>query len=274
MARQESFGRSLLVSVDARGYGAADGRRQANFQEALVRLLDEAAERADLHRSSWRRQPAGDGELALLPPDAPEDLLIDDFVPALDRCVARHNADLTTPARLRLRLAVHHGVAFPGANGYVGAGVVVVSRLVDCGAARRIQDAADDIGLVLILSNRVYLDTVAQRHTHLDPARDLVRVPVQVKEYREDAWLHVPRYRAEGLRDLLDSHPAPDVGSTGPARPDVEERSDATAAPPVAAARPGEPNAWTRRYQAEVISEFNGPVKAEVIGIKKVDGRG
>ena len=40
----ETFGRRLLLAVDAKGYGGVDVLTQRQFQEAIQRLLAEAAE--------------------------------------------------------------------------------------------------------------------------------------------------------------------------------------------------------------------------------------
>jgi hypothetical protein len=260
MARDEMFGRRLLVSVDAQGYGSANGNQQIAMQRGLVRILDEAAEVSGLSRSIWERQPAGDGELAVLPPSESETVLVDDFVRELDRRLAGYNEDRLPTAHLRLRVAVHHGAAFPAANGYAGVGVVVVSRLVECQQAKRVQRAMPCANVVLVLANRVFLDVVAQRHTHLRPD-EFRKIAVRVKEYADDAWLYVP---VAGIHTL-------DIGSDG----DEPERTDATSASSTMPSTPnmaGAPAA--RHYVANVISEFNAPVTAHVIGFEHRETNG
>ncbi|MEU4691887.1 hypothetical protein [Actinoplanes sp. NPDC023714] len=238
-------GRRPLLSVDARGYGAADGRRQVAMQRGLIDLLDDSAEAAGLRRAAWQRQQSGDGEFAVLPADEPESVLIDDFVRALADRVADYNEDRRDEARMRLRLAIHNGVVEPAASGFAGAGAVVVGRLCDCAPAKALQDALPEAGLVVILSNRVYLDTVAQGHTSVRPAR-FRKVRVRVKEYRDDAWLHVP---GADIR-AVDLETAAETPPDRPGRtPDMPAQS------------------------AEVISNFHDRVTAEVIGMQ-VNHRG
>lgn len=189
------------MAVDAKGYGSAPARRQAAMQDWLIRILGVAADAAGLRRSRWECQPGGDGELAVLPPDESEAVLIDRYVWQLHSAVEDLNEDLLPEARLRLRLAIHHGMVQPAANGYAGAGVVVVSRLVDCGPLRAVQEAAPDAGLVVVLSDRVFQDTVAQGHTVLRP-RSFRRVAVQAKEFQDTAWLHVPGAPCHGCPDF------------------------------------------------------------------------
>ena len=52
--------------------------------------------------------------------------------------------------------------------------------------------------IFVIFSNRVYLDTIAQRHTDLRSSQ-LRQVTVQVKEYSGEAWLYVPGYNVHDL---------------------------------------------------------------------------
>jgi hypothetical protein len=240
---RRAVGRRPLVSVDARGYSSGDGRRQVAYQQGLVDLMAASAKAAGLRRDDWDCQQAGDGELAVLPPDEPENVLIDDFCRILAENLADYNEDRIDGARLRLRLAIHNGVVEPAANGYAGAGAVVVSRLVNADTARAVQDALPRAGLVVILSNRVFLDTVAQGHTAIRASR-FRKVAVQVKDYRDDAWLHVP---GVDPRDL-----------------DVAESRAAAAA-----SNPSEAGGSAGSPRATVTSTFHGDVTAEVIGIQE-----
>ena len=163
-----------------------------------------------LARDTWARQPAGDGELCVLPEQESEPRVVDDLVRELSSLLTRHNEGLPASARLRLRMAIHHGVAMPAANGFSGQGVVVVSRLVNSRALRAVQQASDS-DLVVILSRRVFLDIVVQRHTSLR-ATDFRKVRVRNKEYVEDAWVRVPEADVHAL-DLPDSEDMSEPGT-------------------------------------------------------------
>lgn len=216
MTYQEPAVRRLLLSVDAKGYGGADGRRQAGMQRGLIELLDGSAQAAGLNREEWERQPAGDGELAILPPTEPENIVVDTYVRELTERLDAYNRDRVDGARLRLRLAVHHGMALRAANGFSGQGVVVVSRLVESVAARRAQTAAPAAALVVVLSNQVYLDTVAQGHTVLRP-NQFRAISAQVKEFSAAAWLYVPGHDTHHL-DLGEEEPISEEQAPEPER--------------------------------------------------------
>jgi hypothetical protein len=212
----------LLVSTDVKGYGTNDERSHIDIQRALLQVVDEAAEAAGLDRSTWTTQGAGDGELAILPPEVREADVVDDYVAELRAALEHHNHGRLPESRLRLRLAIHFGSAIPAANGYAGHGVVLVSRLVDSAPAKQALVAAPDACLAVILSDQVYTDTVLQRHTKLRPA-SFRQVAVQAKETSTSAWLLVPDTDTHAL-DL--TPPAP----TGtPAAPGATAAADATA---------------------------------------------
>jgi hypothetical protein len=189
----DDFGRRFCVSVDAQSYGDRDDQRQTAVQDGLIRVLTEAADRAGLHRERWDKQPGGDGELAVLPAVDPESepRVVDDYVRELDVALARYNRWLQPEARLRLRVAMHFGVTFPGSNGYSGQAAVAVSRLIEAQPLRDALSAAPDANLALILSSRVYEEIVQQGHTSLRAA-DFRKISVQVKKFAEMAWIRVP----------------------------------------------------------------------------------
>ncbi|MGH3889536.1 MAG: hypothetical protein ACRDSZ_23745 [Pseudonocardiaceae bacterium] len=189
---EQQVGRCLCVAVDAEGYGRSGDRQQFTAQKALTdKVLATAAEAAGLERNTWIRQPAGDGELALLPSNEPEPRVVDDLVREIDLALRRYNHDLVRDAQLRLRVAIHHGVAYPASNGFAGQAVVVVSRLLSCRPLRSALAAAADAHLALIVSRRIFEEIIAQEHTSQRPGH-FRKIAVQEKEFRDDAWIWLP----------------------------------------------------------------------------------
>jgi hypothetical protein len=186
----DEFRRRLLISVDARGYGSSDDLRQDEIQSLLPKLLDEAAVRAGLRRAEWVRQPGGDGELAVLPDSESEPRVVDDYVREIHAGLGRLNRNLRDEVRLRLRVAIHHGMAKPASLGFSGQGVVEVSRLADSEVARKALTASG-ADLVLIVSQRIYEDTIRQPHTSIKAGRFRSVLAVN-KEMRQQAWMYIP----------------------------------------------------------------------------------
>lgn len=185
-----AFERHLLVAVDAVGYGRGNDQDHFAMQAGLKSVLNEAASVAKLDRSRWLLQGAGDGELAILPLDEPEPLVVDAYARQLDLQLTTYNAALPAERRIRLRMAVHFGAAMPAENGYAGQGVVAVSRLVDSPPVREALKGAPDATLVLALTRQVFDDVVRQGHVTFVEA-DFTRVLVQVKEFQDQAWIRL-----------------------------------------------------------------------------------
>jgi hypothetical protein len=86
---------------------------------------------------------------------------------------------------------VHFGVAYPAANGVAGQAPVEVSRLVQWPPLKRVLAENTDVNLILILSDRLFAETVKQGHTSYN-VDDFVRVHVREKEFDGEAWVWSP----------------------------------------------------------------------------------
>ncbi|MFE9608034.1 hypothetical protein [Streptomyces sp. NPDC006012] len=229
---RRAFGRRPLLAVDAKGYGGVDTVTQRHFQEAIVRLLDEAAAAARLDRDRWLTQEGGDSLFAVLPEGVYEPDLVDTFMRNLDAGLRAFNRHRERSARLRLRAAVHFGPAAPGANGFVGAAPVEAGRILDCAALRRALDEAPDACLAVGLSAVVFRDVVKAAHTTV--REDEFRcAAVAEKEYRGEAWIWVP---GAGVR-------RPEPTTQEPATPEAVTSEAVTPGPVPGAAEPTAPAA-------------------------------
>jgi hypothetical protein len=267
MTQGEGFGRALLMACDATGYGRGDDQLQDALQAGLIKVLDEAATGARLVRSEWDRNSTGDGELALLPVTESEPRVVDDFIRELCAALARHNRHLADHARLRLRVAIHYGVAYPASNGYSGQGVVVVSRLLDSAPLREAMRQTE-AELALILSDGVYLETVAGGHTSLRPG-EFREVDVRNKEFAARAWIWLPH---SGAQRLTAAPQAATGQSAGPAADGPETGETAAAGIAAAAQTPqaaDDPGVEREGHRLTAMTEFHGPVHApgSVFGI-------
>jgi len=187
---ESTFG-TLLMGADAVSCGRRDGRRRAAFQWAMVATIRAAAAAAGLCCERWIWERAGDGGVALLPPDQPGPLLVGDFVQALNRTLAWLNGELAHDARLRLRAAIHYVTAIPAQSGWAARGVVAVSRLLDSRPIRLAPAAADGANLAVILSRQAFDRVVRPGGVPLREP-DFRRVTVAGQEYPAQAWLRVP----------------------------------------------------------------------------------
>src|SRR5262245_23381110 len=185
--------RWTCLSLDIKGYGRWNAVQQDAAQRELLALLDTAAGAAGLDRDRWIRQGQGDGELALLPVSEPAVRLVDDFTDALSGELYRRNGERAPGARLRLRLALDHGLVVPdSANGFSGAAAIAVSRLVGARPLRDALTVAPEADLAVLLSARIFDDFVRSGYARVSAAT-FRQVPVAEKEYRDAAWLREPR---------------------------------------------------------------------------------
>lgn len=214
-----------MISVDMERYSRRGNVQQYEAQQEFRRLLHEAAALVGLDRTQWRTQQAGDGELAILPRDAPEALIIGRFVPELNRRLRAYNASRVPSARIRLRVAVHQGlVHLDGANGFPGSAVVLVCRLCDSEPLRRALAAFPDAGVALVVSDDIFRNVVQEYPEETRPERfRRVEVSNPGKGFEETAWLYV-------VDEDMSSLP---VGE--PRKPDPAGGAD-----PASSGRPGE----------------------------------
>ncbi|MER7691779.1 hypothetical protein [Streptomyces sp. NPDC097610] len=187
-----AFERRLLLAVDAKGYGGADTLTQREFQEAIKRSLDEAADAAKLKRAKWKTQVGGDSLFAVLPRKASEPALVDDFMRSLESSLRAFNSGRAPATRLRLRAAVHFGETSPGANGFVGSAPVEIGRIRDCAALRAALDQMPGACLAVGLSATVFHDVVKRNAYTTLGEHEFQEVPVKEKEYRGAAWIWLP----------------------------------------------------------------------------------
>lgn len=187
-----TFGRRLLLAVDAKGYGGAGTVRQRQFQEAIQRLLQQAADASGLNREAWVTQEGGDSLFAVLPEGAYEPTLVDAFMRHLETGLRAFNLDREPEAWLRLRAAVHFGETSPAANGFAGSAPVEIGRIRDCAALRAALNQLPQAPLAVGLSATVFRDVVQGKAYTTLRENEFREVPVKEKEYRGAAWIWVP----------------------------------------------------------------------------------
>ncbi|MCM3884327.1 effector-associated domain EAD1-containing protein [Frankia sp. R82] len=184
-----------LFCVDARGYSSRDLHGQVDVRVGVREVIDTALDRADVSGAVLLRQESGDGCLCALDAAVPKDLLASDFVRELRIAQRQFNRVRQPEARVRLRLALHHGQILPEGEGAAGDAVVVVCRLADAAAVRTALDNHPEAELVLALSPDFYRDTVAEGLRDLDPA-DFALVPAVVgRKFVGDVWVTLPGHR-------------------------------------------------------------------------------
>ena len=207
--------RRLCVGVDLKGYHALDADDQNRVQGALMRVLEEAADATAVPRVEWSRQPGGDGELGLLPPGIDEIQFVHRYVRALRRILYLHNRKHRPT--LRIRLSLHQGYTRLSQAGWAGDAVVTVMRLCDAPDVKRVLEVDASASLVVVVSQQLFADVIGDQEPDLN--RDMfsrLRIDMPQKDFRADAWVHVPGRSAADLAALLAPVP-PDPEDATPA---------------------------------------------------------
>lgn len=209
--------RRLMMTADMERYSRRGNLLQVEAQRAFRTILDSAAVQVGLDRPAWTRQPTGDGELAILPTNVPEPVVLARLVPEIDRLVREYNRSRLPEAKVRLRIAVHQGlVHVDGDNGFPGNSVIDVCRLLDAEPLKKVLRAFPNAGVALIVSNEIYREVVAEYYDGLRPERfRQVSVSMPDKGFHAVAWIYVVDEDVNTAGDV-DDPPAPEPPPTGP----------------------------------------------------------
>lgn len=190
--------RRVVISVDMENYSGRSNPLQFRAQQDFRRIMDEAAAELAVDRPAWLQQQGGDGELAILPPQASERALVSRLAPTLDRLLRQYNLGRSPEGKIRLRVAVHQGlVHLGGANGYPGEAVVTVCRLIDAPILKNaLKQRFPRADVALIISDQMYSEVVCQ---YQDLRPDLfakVTAELPDKGFIQPAWIYVPHENA------------------------------------------------------------------------------
>ena len=190
--RSRSY-RRLVIVTDTERYSSRSSVLQHEAQAAFDEALTAAARVADVDRPAWQRQPSGDGELAVLPPEVDEPLLLSAFLPAIDTHLRRYNAYRVTEARIRIRVALHQGLLFVDSrNGFAGEAVNTTARLVDAPPLKAAFRAFPAANVACIVSDGIYRDIVCGGYEGIRRDRySKIKVELPDKDFAEDAWISI-----------------------------------------------------------------------------------
>lgn len=200
--------RRLCIAADAERYSSLDRGEQGTLQRHFVSVTTAARQAAGLDPNQVHTQPAGDGELALLPPGIDETDVIARFVRGLRD--ALHTVNRSTGRRLRLRIAMHTGLTELAANGYAGRAVVTAARMCESPQLKTHLAGHPEADLVLALSQSLFDDHIG--HDFFDIRADAFeQLTLSVTDrFRTEAWVYLPEYRPGSGKSGQAGEPAAD----------------------------------------------------------------
>jgi len=191
--------RAVLV-VDCEKFNGNPSRCQPELAGGIPQVLQKTLNRCGLAgfwRGSRFRHHVGDGYVLGMDPHRLP-WLVDPFLRQLQLVLAEHDRTLRAidrGLRLRLRVSIHIGpITEIGATGGCGRPMNDAHRLLDSTIVRTALASSDPnvTFVAALLSQRVYEDVVLAGYTSMRPT-ELTPHDVAVKEFRQRAWLFVPK---------------------------------------------------------------------------------
>lgn len=221
-----------ILVLDVENFSTRPDPVQRSLRTAMYDVVHSAFEAAGVPAGEIVWEDRGDGILMLVPPTVAPVRLAGPFVRALDDALREQAVFHSAAHALRIRLALHQGLAERDGHGWSGDAINTAFRLVDAQPLRDVLRAAGSARLAFVVSGQVYDAVVRPGRRGTDPAAYLpLRFTTKHGE-AVDSWVTVPGYSAPpGLPGGADAAggPAPDA-SGGPA-PDAVPAPQAAAAP-------------------------------------------
>ncbi|GAA2815720.1 adenylate/guanylate cyclase domain-containing protein [Streptomyces showdoensis] len=193
----------LVVFGDVVGSGRLGMDEKRLTRAAMYEAFGEAYASVGIEPGTVHQEDRGDGILAALRPDVPPALMVGRWIDTLYESLREHNTGRRTP--LRMRVGMNAGLVLDDGRGLVGRAVDLACRLCDSAPAKQIMADAQDVDLLIVVSDWLYRNVVVEGGRYVEPTH-YRRAAVVAKETDEDAWFHVPR------------RPEPPVGPEGDAQ--------------------------------------------------------
>ena len=209
----------MAVDIERFGDPHRDDQSGRTVIKAFYRLMHDAFAASSIPWDECRREDRGDGAIIFVPARFATVRLVDPLLGWLSTALTAHNRSAALQARLRLRLALHHGIVLPTGHSHTGNNVVLTCRLLDS-APLRTALAHSSGNLAVIVSEHIHDNLIRHGHGRIDPTA-YHPVTIAVKRTRARAWVHLPgSTQAPVLDEELSSsteHPAGGLRITGTA---------------------------------------------------------
>ncbi|MFE7548629.1 nucleotidyl cyclase domain-containing protein [Streptomyces gardneri] len=186
----------FVVFGDICGSGTLNMAEKELHRTAMYAAFDEAYASVGVEPGTYHQEDRGDGILAALRPDMPPRLMVGRWIDTLYESLRAHNTGRSP--RLRLRIGMNAGLVVQDRHGLVGRAVDLAARLCDSPTAKRIMAEAPDVDLLVVVSDWLYGNVVAEGGRYVEPDH-YRRARIRSKETDEAAWFHVPRRAAPPL---------------------------------------------------------------------------
>ncbi|MGH3832074.1 MAG: hypothetical protein ACRDRS_16785 [Pseudonocardiaceae bacterium] len=212
----------FVVVVDIEGFSQRSDPVQRSLRRAMYEVLKTAVDDVHLAWADFHPQDRGDGMIMLVAGHVSPVSLAGELVRALESGQAEKAAMYTADHQMRLRIALHQGLANPDDEGWSGDAINTACRLVDAQPLRDTLAEAQRAHVALIVSDSFYQAVIRPGHRSIDPAT-FTSVTVTTKNLLGfQAWIQVPGYptppklpRALPTRAMSPSKPPDEPGHSG-----------------------------------------------------------
>ncbi|MGW5196663.1 hypothetical protein [Streptomyces spiralis] len=221
-----------IMALDVENFSTRRDPVQRRVRAAMYRVLTTAMERAGLAEADTVTEDRGDGVLMLVAPTVSPLVIAGPFVGELHTELGEYAQETNAEHAMRLRLALHQGLATRDERGWSGDAVNTACRLVDAQQLRDALTAAPSARMVFAVSGEVHHAVIRHGHRGVDPAAYLPCAITTKHGETISSWITVPgRPAPAGLPSTT-----PVAEPPGPTAP---QSGRTTADAPEPAARPG-----------------------------------
>jgi hypothetical protein len=211
---------SIMV-IDIEDFSGRSNPVQASLRRAMYEVIEAAAQDAHLPWDRVITEDRGDGLLLVIPPDVSQVSLAGDLVDALRDVLTEKARMYSAEHALRMRVALHQGMATQDARGWSGDAINFTFRLCDAGPLRRaLRDTAGAL-VSFIVSDEFYQAVVRHGYRSIDTG-SFAAIRFDAKNLPDTpAWVRVPGFPAPAVTAA--PHRPPGPSNPGGAPPPVIE---------------------------------------------------
>jgi class 3 adenylate cyclase len=212
----------FVVVVDIEDFSQRSDPVQRSLRRAMYEVLRTAVDDAHLAWADFHPQDRGDGVIMLVESHVSPVSLAGELVRALELGLLEKSVMYSADHKMRLRVALHQGLASPDDEGWSGDAINTACRLVNAQLLRETLVEARRAQVALIVSDSFYQSVIRPGHRSIDPAT-FSRVTVTIKNLVDfPAWVQVPGYatppnlpRTKHARTAPPTRPSEEPGPSG-----------------------------------------------------------
>ncbi|MFI1678220.1 hypothetical protein [Streptomyces sp. NPDC020607] len=185
-----------IITLDVENFSPRRDPVQRRVRAAMYRVLDGAMERAGIAAADAVSEDRGDGVLMLIRSSVSPVMIAGPFVRELDEGLGEYAQEANEDHAVRLRMALHQGMATRDERGWSGDAVNTTCRIVDAQPLRDVLAAAPSARMAFAVSDEVHRAVIRHGHRGIDPAAYLPFDLTTKHGETISTWATVPGYSA------------------------------------------------------------------------------